>query len=57
MKLEMHRNSVKLFFPAFVVEGRKPLLSHLVDEGIRPALMPLGDLMKAGLLAKLSCTE
>ncbi len=51
MKLNVHKNGVKLFFITFAVMGRKPLLSRLVDEDSRPALLPLGELVKAAIRA------
>ena len=32
MKLDFHRMGQKLFFVTFAVEGRRPVLSRLVDE-------------------------
>lgn len=51
MKLAVHRNGTKLFFITFAVKGRRPLLSRLVDEKSRPALLPLGELVKAAIRA------
>ena len=51
MRLKVHRNGVKLFFLTFTVLERKPILSQLVDERSRPALSPLGEIVKLGLLA------
>lgn len=51
MRLDVHRNGVKLFFVTFAVAGRKPILSKLIDEKSRPELLPLGEYVKAALLA------
>jgi len=51
MRLDVHRNGVKLFFITFAVVGRQPILSRLVDEKSRPELLPLGERVKAALLA------
>ena len=51
MKLDVHRNGVKLFFITFAVMGRMPVLSRLVDENSRPLLLPLGELVKAAIRA------
>ena len=49
MKLDFHRTGVKLFFVTFAVEGRRPVLSELVDEKSRPRLLPLGEVVRAAL--------
>ena len=51
MKLDVHRNGVKLFFITFAVMGRMPVLSRLVDENSRPLLLPLGELVTAAIRA------
>ena len=51
MKLDVHRNGVKLFFITFAVMGRMPVLSRLADEKSRPLLLPLGELVKAAIRA------
>lgn len=51
MRLEVHKNGVKLFFITFAVMGRRPILSRLVDEKKRPELLPLGEWVKQCLLA------
>jgi len=51
MRLDVHRNGVKLFFITFAMVGRQPILSRLVDEMSRPELLPLGEWVKEALLA------
>ena len=51
MKLDFHRIGVKLFFVTFAVEGRRPMLSKLVDEKSRPQLLPIGEVVRAALRA------
>ena len=51
MKLDFHRIGVKLFFVTFAVEGRRPILSKLVDEKSRPQLLPIGEVVRAALRA------
>jgi hypothetical protein len=51
MKLDFHRIGVKLFFVTFAVEGRRPVLSRLVDEKSRPQLLPMGEVVRAALRA------
>ena len=51
MKLDFHRTGVKLFFVTFAVEGRRPVLSRLVDEKSRPQLLPMGEVVRAALRA------
>ena len=51
MKLAVHRNGTKLFFITFAVKGRRPLLSRLMDGKSRPALLPLGEVVKAAIRA------
>lgn len=51
MKLDFHRTGVKLFFVSFAVEGRRPVLSKLVDEKSRPQLLPIGEVVRAALRA------
>jgi len=51
MRLDVHRNGVKLFFITFAVVGRQSILSRLVDEKSRPELLPLGEWVKEALLA------
>ncbi len=51
MKLDVHRNGTKLFFITFAVKGRRSVLSRLVDEKSRPVLLPLGEVVKAGIRA------
>ena len=51
MKLDFHRIGVKLFFVTFAVEGRRPVLSRLVDEKSRPLLLPTGEVVRAALRA------
>ena len=41
----------KLFFVTFAVEGRRPVLSRLVDEKSRPQLLPMGEVVRAALRA------
>ncbi|MBQ6925931.1 MAG: hypothetical protein IJQ73_14935 [Kiritimatiellae bacterium] len=47
MKLDFHRMGQKLFFVTFAVEGRRPVLSRLVDEKSRPQLLPMGEVVRA----------
>jgi len=51
MRLDVHRNGVKLFFITFAVVERQLILSRLVDERSRPELLPLGEWVKEALLA------
>lgn len=51
MKLDFHRIGQKLFFVTFAVEGRRPVLSRLVDEKSRPQLLPTGEVVRAALRA------
>ena len=51
MKLDFHRMGQKLFFVTFAVEGRRPVLSRLVDEKSRPQLLPMGEVVRAALRA------
>ena len=51
MKLDFHRTGLKLFFVTFAVEGRRPVLSRLVDEKSRPQLLPMGEVVRAALRA------
>ena len=51
MKLDFHRIGVKLFFVTFAVEGRRPMLSKLVDEKSRPQLLSIGEVVRAALRA------
>ena len=51
MKLDFHRIGIKLFFVTFAVEGRRPVLSRLVDEKSRPQLLPMGEVVRAALRA------
>ena len=51
MKLDFHRIGVKFFFVTFAVEGRRPVLSRLVDEKSRPQLLPMGEVVRAALRA------
>ena len=51
MKLDFHKIGVKLFFVTFAVEGRRPVLSKLVDEKSRPQLLPMGEVVRAALRA------
>ena len=51
MKLDFPRMGQKLFFVTFAVEGRRPVLSRLVDEKSRPQLLPMGEVVRAALRA------
>jgi REP element-mobilizing transposase RayT len=51
MKLDFHRMGQKLFFVTFAVEGRRPVLSRLVNEKSRPQLLPMGEVVRAALRA------
>lgn len=51
MKLDFHRIGTKFFFVTVAVAGRRPVLSRLVDENTRPKLLPLGEVVRAGLRA------
>ena len=51
MKLHFAHHGLQFFFITIGVEGRQPILSRLVDETHRPALTPLGELLKAALVA------
>lgn len=51
MKLDFAHHGLQFFFVTVGVEGRRPVLSRLVDEKQRPALLPLGELLKAALVA------
>ncbi len=51
MKLNFAHHGLQFFFVTVGVEGRRPILSRLVDEKQRPALLPLGEMLKAALVA------
>ena len=51
MKLNFAHHGLQFFFVTVGVEGRRPVLSRLVDEKQRPALLPLGELLKTALVA------
>ena len=51
MKLNFAHHGLQFFFVTVGVEGRRPVLSQLVDEKQRPALLPLGELLKTALVA------
>ena len=51
MKLGFARHGLQFFFVTVGVEGRRPVLSRLVDEKRRPALLPPGEMLKAALAA------
>ena len=51
MKLSFAHHGLQFFFVTVGVEGRRPVLSRLVDEKQRPALLPLGELLKAAFVA------
>ena len=51
MKLAFNRIGTKFFFVTVAVEGRRAVLSRLVDEKSRPALSTFGELVRAGLRA------
>ncbi len=51
MKLEFARHGKQFFFVTMVVAERRPVLSRVVSENLRPELTALGEIVKAGLLA------
>ena len=51
MKLNDHHSGLQFFFITITLIGRRKLLSRLIDEKHRPELLPLGELVKAALVA------
>ena len=51
MKLEYSKRGLQFFFITLVVAERRPVLSRIVDEKSRPALMDLGEIVVAALRA------
>ena len=51
LKLAFNRIGTKFFFVTVAVEGRRAVLSRLVDEKSRPVLSGCGELVRAGLRA------
>ena len=51
MKMSFHNSGRQFFFVTMGVENRDKALSRLVDEKSRPALLPFGEAVKAGLVA------
>ena len=51
MKLNYHHSGLQFFFTTITLIGRRKLLSKLIDEKHRPELLPLGELIKAALVA------
>ena len=49
--MQFHNAGRQFFFITIAVEGREPVLSRLVDEKSRPALLPCGEAVKAVLCA------
>ena len=51
MKLNFHHSGLQFFFITITMIRRRKLLSRLIDEKHRPELLPLGELVKAALVA------
>ena len=51
MKMQFSHAGRQFFFITIATEGRSPVLSRLVDEKSRPALLPCGEAVKATLVA------
>ena len=51
MKMQYHHAGKQFFFITVAIEGRWRVLSRLVDEKSRPALLPRGEAVKAALCA------
>lgn len=49
MQLHYQTNGRQFFFVTIAVEGRRPLLSRLVDDSPRPSLLPIGEAVVAAL--------
>ena len=51
MRLNFHHAGLQFFFVTLTLAERRPVLSRLVDEKSRPALLPPGETVKAALVA------
>lgn len=51
MRLNFHHAGLQFFFVTLTLAERRPVLSRLVDEKSRPALLPPGETAKAALVA------
>ena len=51
MRLNFHHAGLQFFFVTLTLAERRPVLSRLVDEKSRPALLPPGEAVKAALVA------
>ena len=51
MRLNFHHAGLQFFFVTLILAERHPVLSRLVDEKSRPALLPPGETVKATLVA------
>lgn len=51
MRLNFHHAGLQFFFVTLTLAERRPVLSRLVDEKSRPALLPPGETVKATLVA------